>query len=48
LVQKIDQYVAHHNLHNDPLPGLPLLIRSSINFNAFVTLFMGHYTSAPR
>ncbi len=45
LVQKIDQYVAHHNLHNDPLPGLPLLIRSSINFNAFVALLMGHYTS---
>jgi transposase len=45
LVQKIDQYVAHHNLHNDPLRGLPLLIRSSINFNAFVNLLMGHYTS---
>ncbi len=33
---------------NDPLPRLPLLIRSSINFNAFVKLLMGHYTRNKR
>ena len=45
LVCKIDSYVTHYNvLPAGPSSGPPLQSQSSISLNAFVKLFMGHYT----